>query len=707
MATIDETAADANAVDGVGATARRVLVRLPFTIGLWCLILVVGVATGSLWGSASDKTWYSQVAYGVPALDDHRWWTLLSAGVVETSPGTYVVALIAVAAGIGWAEWRLGTARVLAVAVGGFVVVELICAFLLWLLTRGALSWEWADRLADNRTVGVMTMVVCAVAVATATLRSPWRLRLRAVLAAAVAITFLFEGTLATAEYVIAVALMLWVGEKWFSTGEKGFFARTRREVRLLACIGVLVIAAASLVVWMFPTDGPFGPTDAVDEDSFWSVLVGVVINVAIADQLRRGRRWAWWVAVVVGSLTVAVTLVVLVLVVVTRDLGSQGSVTVGTSLLWAVELAILIPGRFAFRVPWRVRYKGPTHGEEPVTVVKELLHDHGGGTMSWMITWPGNEYLFSENGNGVVTYQNHLGTMLALADPVCSDDGLVPAVQGFIDLAERTGKTPCWFSVGAGTARVVEESGWRSVQIAEDTIVDLPDLEFKGKKWQHVRSALNKAKKQSISCQVTHLAGEPFSIKAQVRAISEEWVGDKGLPEMGFTLGSVDEAMDPEVRVALALDEEGSVHGVLSWLPVYAPGGAVRGWTLDIMRRRTDGFGPVVEYLIASSAVAFKDEGAQFISLSGAPLARGDEDDTETERMDRVLDSLGAAMEPFYGFRSLHVFKKKFNPRYEPVYLAYRDEADLPRIGLAISRAYLPDATPGQLLRLAASRND
>ena len=68
-------------------------------------------------------------------------------------------------------------------------------------------------------------------------------------------------------------------------------------------------------------------------------------------------------------------------------------------------------------------------------------------------------------------------------------------------------------------------------------------------------------------------------------------------------------------------------------------------------MRRRTDGFGPVVEYLIASSAVAFKDEGAQFISLSGAPLARTE--DFDPEPLDKLLDALGAALEPYYGFRS------------------------------------------------------
>ena len=103
-------------------------------------------------------------------------------------------------------------------------------------------------------------------------------------------------------------------------------------------------------------------------------------------------------------------------------------------------------------------------------------------------------------------------------------------------------------------------QAGWRATQIAEDTIIDLPDLEFKGKPWQHVRSAMNRAKREAHHASgSTTLADEPFAVLAQVRAISEQWVGDKGLPEMGFTLGGVDEALDPEVQVALALDEAGT----------------------------------------------------------------------------------------------------------------------------------------------------
>ena len=181
-----------------------------------------------------------------------------------------------------------------------------------------------------------------------------------------------------------------------------------------------------------------------------------------------------------------------------------------------------------------------------------------------------------------------------------------------------------------------------------------------------------------------------PRSVLAQVRSISELWVSDKGLPEMGFTLGGVDEALDRDTMVGLAMDGAARVHGVTSWLAVYVPGGAVRGWTLDVMRRLPDGFRPVTEFLIASACLAFRDSGAQLVSLSGAPLAHtGNRDDVDN--LGRLLDALGESLEPLYGFRSLESFKAKFQPRDVPLYMVYRDEAALPRLGLALTDAYLP----------------
>jgi len=168
--------------------------------------------------------------------------------------------------------------------------------------------------------------------------------------------------------------------------------------------------------------------------------------------------------------------------------------------------------------------------------------------------------------------------------------------------------------------------------------------------------------------------------------------VGGKDLPEMGFTLGSLAEASDPEVRLALAVSPAGDIDGFLSWLPVYSGDDRIEGWTLDLMRRRQDGFPPVMEYLIGSSALQFSAEGARIMSLSGAPLTHDYPPDAGI--IAALSERLAEALEPVYGFRSLHRFKEKFHPRYETLYLLFRDEADLARIGAGLVRAFLPDAS-------------
>ena len=61
-----------------------------------------------------------------------------------------------------------------------------------------------------------------------------------------------------------------------------------------------------------------------------------------------------------------------------------------------------------------------------------------------------------------------------------------------------------------------------------------------------------------------------------------------KSVPEMGFTLGGMDELMDDGGAVLPRVDGEGQVQGVTSWLRCTTDGQLV-SWTLDFMRRRGD----------------------------------------------------------------------------------------------------------------------
>lgn len=689
-------------IRGTVAVLRR---RLPFTSSVVLAMLLLAVATGALWSAAEDRAAYPFVAYGLPSLEVGRWWTMLTGPFFAVIPWYYLPMVGSFALFAGFAEWQLGTRRAMAVTIGGqFVSVLVATQFLA--LSRNS-GWLWAERMAGSLDVGFSGGALAAVAVASATLRPPWRLRLRAGLCVYAGVAIIYVGTLADLVHFFALALAIPLGKRLVGPrGTTDTAGPNVREWRLLTVAGLLLLTVAEVVMFLVPGDGPFGSAEGVSLTAP-ELAILVLLVVPMLNGLRKGGRVAWRWAVALSVFVTLQGLATATLIGLADVFGGDYD-TAGLplffvdNLLWTVELIVLIAGRHAFRVPSRRRLR--RHAQGPgVALARTLLGRHGGSTLSWMTTWPRNTYFVREDGRSYLAYRKHAGVAVALGDPIAPDGTAAATVTEFAAMCENSGLVPCVFSATEATVAATGELGWQHVQVAEDNVLDLDGLEFRGKAWQDVRSALNKAAKQHIDFRLVRLADQPEPILAQVRALSEEWMSDKAMPEMGFTLGGLDEAMDPATRVGLAVDAEGVVHGVTSWLPVYTGAGKVGGWTLDVMRRSAHGFRPVMEFLIASACVAFRSEGARFVSLSGAPLARS-ADGAPTRTIDRTLESLGRVMEPYYGFRSLHAFKAKFQPRHVPLYLAFRDEADLPRIGLALSRAYLPDVRLRELAKLVSS---
>lgn len=674
--------------------------RLPVSSSVLGLYLVAGIATAALWSPLIQRDWYSLVAYGVPSFAEGRWWTVVTGTFVSAEPLHYALLIVVVLVGVGWCEYRRGSrftalafgAGQLGAVLGGAALIDVFA------LTGS----RWANELMTAVDVGPSGGVVACFAFAIATLPSPWRLRGRLALAAGLIVPLLYSGTLADVEHAVAGGVVLAFG---FSRSPQ---RATVREWRLMAFFAVILIGIVQVIAIALPTSGPFGAT-APGEVLWWDLGIDVVVILAIAGGLLRGRRVAWWIAVVLAALNVAQGLLVLSVLDHLLDDIAGVEVALANSVLWLCAGALLVVARRAFRVPLRGRNRFlSVAGEAERARAVEMIHNDGGGTLAWMTTWKNIRYVFGQQTPTLIGVRRAGAVAIALGDPIGPVDDRAAALADWRERSEELDLVPCVFSASTALREAVGDD-WRALQVAEDTIVDLPGLEFTGKSWQPVRGASNRAEREGIIFRLTHLSAEPWAIVAQVRAISEQWVGDKALPEMEFTLGGVDESLDPEVRTALALDADGSVHGVLSWLPVYgtrtADGPVIDGWVLDVMRRRDGAFSPVIEFLIGQSLLAFRDEGAAFASLSGAPLATSEDADApEPEAIDVVLERLGAMLEPAYGFRSLHAFKRKFHPRTEPTYLLYRDEADLPAIGIGLIKAYLPQASTLDLARMGLS---
>src|SRR5690349_10127078 len=252
-----------------------VIRRIPFTTAVVLVILVVGLATGSLWTPISERTWFPDAAFGLPSLTEGAWWTPLTGSLLALSPVFYVAVLASFLLFVGFAEWRLGSLRTVLICVVGQLVGVLGASATLLLLRHS--GWGWAEETALTRDAGFSAGALACITVATAAMRSPWRLRVRAGLALYVTVSFLFVGSFADR-----------------AVGARGGSGLSRREWRLLASIGLALIAIGEVVLLLVPAHGLLGPGAGV-QPSVVGVALDVAVVVVVLNGLRTGRRWAWW----------------------------------------------------------------------------------------------------------------------------------------------------------------------------------------------------------------------------------------------------------------------------------------------------------------------------------------------------------------------------------------------------------------------------
>jgi phosphatidylglycerol lysyltransferase len=340
--------------------------------------------------------------------------------------------------------------------------------------------------------------------------------------------------------------------------------------------------------------------------------------------------------------------------------------------------------------------------GAEDRARASEMVR-RGCSSLGFMATWPGNLYWFAADADAALAYRVHGRVAVTLGGAFGSERNRPDIGSAFVEFCGRNGWTPVFYSVDESFAEALAPLRWQRVRVADEAIIDPQTWTPAGKKRQDVRTATNRAQREGVRAQWTTWNELSIVDRLQIRDISEAWVADKTIPEMGFTLGTVDDATDPATRFLLARDATGHIVAVTTWIPIFGNGGT-SGYALDVMRRRHDAMNGVMEFLIGSAVDVTREEGCTILSLSGSPLApHRDQQTTSLPALDRLLEMLSGLLEPAYGFRSLANFKKKFQPDFAPLWMVYPDAVSLPGIGLALLRCYVPGLSLTHAARLAA----
>lgn len=769
-------------------------------------------------GHNPDRLWNS---LGLTLPYQFTDWHLLTSGLTTGSHlgasfSTVAILLLAVPA-----EAVLGSRRFLITAAAMHIVTAPLTMLAASALNSTFLSF-WGQELRLSTLLSPAGWIVGSLAAASAFMPVLWRRRTRIMLVAMFVTMLLYTGTLSDIAAVIAVAIGLPVGNFWCTRriGPPQRRAMSLRESRILVACGLFFVAVGPVIAGINPnSQGIFAettywiwqPAVTADQISYFCTadptsqecltaqqasvqsgfgplianLMPLLLTAVAGLGLVRGRRLAWWLALLLQFAAIVVVLgqidfahpgtdsAALVIILVaqlilpwllaialllvtrrfflvhidTRKVGVTALVIavmlLATAALWffgaialhdsfqphATNDLILseLPNRYLppvvslgamhylfpsssaawFLYEWTgnifwltvaaMLYRLLMSVASPATRADQvraraLLQSGSGDHLSWMTLWRGNRYWFAPRDSGAVAFRVHNGIAVTVGEPIVGPDGNRSTIADqFEQFAVSQGWQTAWYSVREDFADDRASRGFMNVHVAEESIVLCDDhsVAFTGKKFQNIRTARNRAGKENISALWTSWHDLSGHLRERIIQLSEDWVADKALPEMGFTLGSVAEMQDADTMLLLAVDDQDRIHGITSWIPVYEHG-RLAGYTLDVMRRDATGFRPVIEFLLAEAAIKGNELGLDFMSLSGAPLAP-----SQSKELDGMLavtlDKVGETMEPLYGFRSLAASKYKFHPEHHGWYLAYDNGLALPAIGIAVSTCYLP----------------
>lgn len=291
-------------------------------------------------------------------------------------------------------------------------------------------------------------------------------------------------------------------------------------------------------------------------------------------------------------------------------------------------------------------------------------------------------QLLFSHSGHSFLMFRRQGMTWINLFDPTGLQRERSELVWRFRELCDRERARPAFYQVRPDSLALYLDAGLTLTKIGEEARVSLSDFEVKSPLHSKLRYALKRGARDGLAFRVFD-RHEVSGIVDRLAAVSDAWLTLKNVREKSFSIGAFSPDYVAEFDVAAVLRED----EIIAFATIMRTDLSCEA-SLDLMRHLPDVPNLTMEFLITSIILHLKEQGIRLFNLGMAPLSG-----LERRRLAPLWHRLGAIVfehgEQFYNFRGLRQFKEKFNPSWEPRYLATPGGID-PLIVLADAAALI-----------------
>jgi phosphatidylglycerol lysyltransferase len=278
----------------------------------------------------------------------------------------------------------------------------------------------------------------------------------------------------------------------------------------------------------------------------------------------------------------------------------------------------------------------------------------------------------FSDTGKSFLMYGEQGRSRIVMGDPVGDEDEWDDLLWSFNETAEDEGFRVCYYQISSESIPHYVDMGMRLFKLGEEARVDLTEFDLESSAARKLRKARNRAEREGLRFEIW-TADQVKSGMAVIRALSDQWLEKHAAREKSFSLGRFDEAYLERGPMAV-VTKDGVPCGFANlWC-----GGNHEELSVDLMRHGTDAPSCVMDFLFTELFLWGKAEGYHWFGLGMAPLSG-----MAAHPLAPLWQKLGALIYlrggAFYNFQGLRDFKEKFNPEWEPRYLAVQGSWHLP----------------------------
>lgn len=287
--------------------------------------------------------------------------------------------------------------------------------------------------------------------------------------------------------------------------------------------------------------------------------------------------------------------------------------------------------------------------------------------------------FLFNSNNSGFVMYAIENRSWISMGDPVGSDESISDLVWKFRELCDQYDGWPVFYQVDKEHLSIYLDQGMTLLKIGEEACVPIQDFSIEG---QHksLRTNRNKLAKSGLSFETVDRVNVP-DIMPRLRSISDAWMSEKRAAEKGFSLGFFSE--DYLNRYPCAVVKSG--EAIIAFANVWQSLGK-HELSIDLMRYDSSGPNGLMDFLFTELLLWGKAEGYQWFNMGMAPLS-GIENRPLAPLWNKALGFAYRHGDHFYSFEGLRQYKQKFDPVWQPKYLACPGGLALPRIVTDLTR--------------------